>query len=289
MNRSPVPEAERRTRQLLPLVILTLALIAAVLSAIAFATQFDAPNSNYFQRGAILPTVACSFSVIAVLTAVLSLVCLFPKNSFSAETMPMPRAAIPSAIGFLLCAIFLSLGIVQNGESTMRVVALALALISIGYECLVPFADLNRKTVRDRAVPLGFAPIFCLIFLCAILYFDRSIEMNAPLKVYLTLGLLTALLSCTNELRFLLGSAMPRLCFLLLSCTVATGALTIFAIPTALCVGIAVRADYLAAVCAVWGCTLSAGLRLYALAQSKPQSASTLPTAQTNTEEDLDL
>ena len=64
---------------------------------------------------------------------------------------------------------------------------------------------------------------------------------------------------------------------MLLSCTVAAGALSIPAVPAAYFVGILKGTDYLASAFAVLGCTLTAALRLYALLNDAPES--TAPTA----------
>ena len=86
------------------------------------------------------------------------------------------------------------------------------------------------------------------------------------------------MMTFTGEIRYQLGTALPRAYLMLLSCTVAAGALSIPAVPAAYFVGILKGTDYLASAFAVLGCTLTAALRLYALLNDDAPE-STAPTA----------
>lgn len=259
-----LPLSGGRLRRYLPLCVLVPALLAAALMTVAFFTQYDAPETNYFRRGAVLPVIA---GVLAALAAIAGTVLAvrIPRKTLKTDSLPAPIASLTSAVGFLFCAIFLGISTVRNGLDWTRVVALILSLAATAYALMVAFCDLRQESVRNLSVLLGFTPIFALIFLCAAHYFDRSLEMNAPCKVVLMLGLLAAMITFTGEIRYQLGTALPRAYLMLLSCTVAAGALSIPAVPAAYFVGILKGTDYLASAFAVLGCTLTAALRLYAL------------------------
>ena len=273
---SPTPP--RRFRLFLLLCILVPAFLAAVLMTVAFFTQFDAPDANYFRRGAVLPVAAGIFAVLAALIGTVIAI-QYPKRSLPADNLPIPGAALPEAIGFLSCAAFLTISIVQNGFELLRLIPLILSLIAMVYALLLTFGDISRDRIRNLAAPLGFVPIFTLIFLYANHYFDRAVEMNAPEKTLLMLGLMTATVTFTGELRYLIGSANPRVYLMLLSWTVAAGALCIPALPAAHFFRILTGTDYVASSFAVLGCFLTSCLRLFALLYEEPGTPSDTPAA----------
>lgn len=261
MERPIAPSRIERIRRYLPCIILGLAGVATLLMTIAFFTQYDAPNANYFKHGAVLPVIA---SILAGLTALLGSVfaLLLPRDNPDGSALPMPTASVISAIGFLLCSVYLILSVVRDDFDWMHVLAAALSLISAVYCLAVAFGGRLKDRLRAWIVPLGFAPIFTAVFLCAIHYFDASLEMNAPVKVMLLLGLLTAMVSFTGELRYLLGTPMPRAYFALLSWTVAAGSLSLLAVPAAYLAGVIGGSDYVASSSVVFGCTIASSLRL---------------------------
>ena len=273
---SPTPS--RQYRLYLCLCILAPAFLAAVFMTVAFFTQFDAPNANYFRRGAFLPVLAGIFAGLAALIGTVTAI-QYPKRSLPADNLPFPNAALPEAIGFLTSAIFLAISIVQKGFELLRLVPLILSLIAVVYALLLTFGNITRDKIRNIAAPLGFVPIFALIFLYANHYFDRAVEMNAPEKTFLMLGLLTATVTFTGELRYLIGSSNPRVYLMLLSWTVAAGALCIPAIPAAHFFRILTGTDYVASSFAVLGCFLTSCLRLFALLYEEPGTPSDQPAA----------
>lgn len=261
----------RRARRYLPLCILIPALLAAVLMLVAFFTQYDAPQANYFRAGAPLPIVA---GVLAGLSALIGTVIAFclPRESFNAGSLPAPIASLNHIIGFLFCAIFLVMSLIRDEFEWLQLVALILSLVAVAYSALVAFFELSHERVRTIAVPLGFAPIFAMIFLCASHYFDKSLEMNAPYKVIIMLGLLTAMISFTGEIRYHIGTAMPRVYLMLLSWSVAAGSLSLFAVPAANFAGILTGDAYLASSFAILGCSLCASLRIWVLLRDLPDA-----------------
>lgn len=259
----------RRARRYLPLCILIPALLAAVLMLVAFFTQYDAPQANYFRIGAPLPIIAGILAGLSALIGTVTAFCL-PRESLNTRSLPAPIAALNQIIGFLFCAIFLALSLIRDEFELLQLIALVLSLITVAYSALVAFFDPSHERIRTIAVPLGFAPIFAMIFLCASHYFDGSLEMNAPYKVIVMLGLLTAMISFTGEIRYHIGTALPRVHLMLLSWSVAAGSLSMFAVPAANFAGILTGNAYLASSFAILGCSLCAGLRIWVLLRGLP-------------------
>lgn len=251
-----------RLRRILSLCILIPALVAAGLMTAAFFTQYDAPDANYFARGAVLPVIACVCAALSALVGTVSAL-LLPRGSLQQNSLPIPSASLDETIGFLFCAIFLAVSLVRDGSGLLRLIPLILSLIAVVYTLTVSFGKLSDEKTRRVAVPLGFSAVFAAIFLCAVHYFDRSLEMNAPCKVFLLLGLLAATVCFTGEIRYLIGIASPRVYLMLLSWTVAAGALSIPAIPAAHFAGILSKTDYIASAFAVLGCLLTSAIRLW--------------------------
>lgn len=268
----------RRFRLYLTLCIFVPVFLAAGLMTVAFFTQFDTPTANYFRRGAALPVIAGVFAGLAALVGTVAAV-RFPKKSLAGDSLPIPNAALPEVIGFLSAAAFLVISIVQNGFEVLRLVPLILSLFAAVYALVLSLGDISQEKVRNFAAPLGFVPVFALIFLYANHYFDRTVEMNAPEKTFLMLGLLTAAISFTGELRYLIGSAGPRAYLMLLSWTVAAGALCIPAIPAAHFFRILTKTDYVASSFAVLGCFLTSCLRLFVLLNFNTDAPAVPPDA----------
>lgn len=262
MNHSP-HILSGRIRQYLSLFILTPAVLAAVFMLAACLTQYDAPDANYFSRGAVLPILASVFALVAAISGTV-IAFLFPRSAHSTDSLPAPFASFVSAGGFLLCAVTLTVSAVRTGFKWYHAVTLILLLLSIAYFCLRA-CDRFTEFLRDLTVLLGIAPIFALIFLCAIHYFDRSVEMNAPAKVTVLIGLLTAMVTVTSGIRYLLGTALPRVFLMLSSWTVAAGSLTVLALPALFLSGAFDKTAYLASAFAILGCSVSSGIRIVPL------------------------
>ncbi len=266
----PLHTLSRRARQFLPLLVLAPAALAAVLMLVACLVQYDGHGANYFSRGAALPVLAAIFAAISAVAGT-AIALLFPRNAFSTDSIPAPFASAASAAGFLLCAIFLATSAAHTGLKWYHVVTLLLLLVSVAYFSLRA-CDRFTEALRDITVLLGIAPVFGLIFLCAIHYFDKTVEMNAPVKVLTLLGLLTAMVTVTSGIRSLLGSALPRLFLALSSWTVAAGALSLFAIPALFLGGAFDKTAYLASFFIILGCTVASGVRIVFLIRNANSS-----------------
>lgn len=265
MNHSP-HLSSGRVRKFLPLFVLVPAGLSACLMLIACLTQYDGPAANYFGRGALLPIFAAVLSAVSAIAGTV-ITGLLPRGSLSSEISPVPSASFASAAGFLICAVILTASAIRSGFRWYHAVTLLLLLLSVAYFILRAY-DRFTEPLRDLTVLLGIAPVFGLIFLCAIHYFDKSLEMNAPVKVLTLLGLLTATVTVTSGIRYLLGTALPRVYLMLASWTVAAGSLSLLSIPALFLAGSFDKTAYLASFFAVLGYTVSCGFRIVSLIRS---------------------
>lgn len=267
------PDSGRGIRRFLPLLILIPALLSAILMAVAYLTQYDAPDANYFRRSAALPIVASVLSALSALAGTV-LAIRIPRGRPKTDALPAPLASLASAAGLLLCAVILLIGTVRSGATggarIVRILTLILLLLSAAYTLVVALCDLSQERNRNTAILLGLSTVFALILLNGIHYFDASLEMNAPLKVSVMLGLLFGMVTFTGEIRYLLGTAMPRFYLVLCFWTAAAGALSAIAVPVAYFAGILDQTDYLASAVAVLGFSVCTALRASTLLRTAP-------------------
>ncbi len=274
VNDSPHLKSNR-VRQLAPILILAPAAVAAVLMLAACLAQYDGPAANYFSRGAALPALATAFAILSAVAGTV-IAFRFPRSAFQTDHIPAPFASAASAAGFLLCAIFLTATAARTGFKWYHAVTLLLLLLSVAYFSLRA-CDRFTEALRDLTVLLGITPVFGLVFLCAIHYFDKTVEMNAPVKVLTLLGLLTALVTVTSGIRYLLGTTLPRVFLMLSAWTVAAGSLSIFAVPVLFLKGAFTKTAYLASFFIILGCTVASSIRIVFLIRNANSSGEEEP------------
>lgn len=232
--------------------------VAALLQELAFLLSYDV-GANYFVANAPLFTVANVF--IAVLFAIAILCALIDEKKHSVAS-PFGKqiwVAIPAAIGFSIGGVFLAIDFFQNGSRLSLVAAVFLLLSTVH----VLLSETDRKNKF-----LGFfPPIACALLVC-ILYFDTSLEMNAPLKVAVQCALLPLMLYFTTELRYLLGRELPRLYCALSLGSLAASALCILTVPVASIMGRFENAYCLIASLAVIGINATVALRQWRYLQT---------------------
>lgn len=212
-------------------------LASVVLQTAAILVAFD-KGGHYFATHSPLPLIA---SLLALLGGALGIAAsvLWDKPSEAIAPFGAPISSLPSAVGFALGGIVVLL----SSPSSIGTLAGILLLFSALYALTFSFGSQSEEK-RKSFSALGVAPVLACALLNAHLYFDVSVEMNAPLKVTVQTALLFAMLAYTGEIRFLLGRAMPRLYLSLSLCTVAASALC--ALPFSLCfvLGLTDRFDY---------------------------------------------
>lgn len=214
--------------------------LAAILQTLAVLISYD-PTANYFERGAILPTLAVCLAIAGIVCGTIA---ARMTNTETLNDSPFSKQiAIPyAAIGFLLTAIVLPLNAPTERMPLTLVTSVFLVLAAFFHilSCIPSIREKHTSVICF----LGFAAIIGCILSMAYFYFDVSVEMNAPLKVAVQMGLITAMLGYVGELRYLLGQPMPRTYLTVLSWSISVGALSTIAVPIAMIAKKLPRVDY---------------------------------------------
>lgn len=237
------------------------ALLAEILWVLAILVQYD-DASNYFVHGATLPTLAGILVALGVVlgtvAAILTDPTVLPGTVFSDE----PQIN-PAAFGFFAAAICMIVSVTMGTASLLSILFIVAALLGAIYAVCVAHPNLRRS---ETAVAfIGFFAVIACILLCAYYYFDLSVEMNAPIKTTVQLGVLAAMVYLLAEIRFLLGNGQKRVSLALSFALVSIGAFSSLAVPIAFLAGKTDRIDYLAGALLVLSMELAATLRIYHL------------------------
>lgn len=193
-----------------------LALIAVILRSAALFAEFD-KGTGYYIASPVLRTAFLWVAAAAVL-----LFLLLPL--FCRKDLPTPAYRNSLSVLFSSASFIVALAVgalfsfmaVPSASSSLTgffwVIAAISALLSLVYFALF---FKGSEAAGNRHGLLGLAPAFFSLFTAMLLYFDRSMQMNAPAKLLHMLAFL--LLACyfTAESRCLLGRACrPLYCFL---------------------------------------------------------------------------
>lgn len=214
------------------------AALAALLqtAAIFFGSE---PSSNYFSKDALLPTLAFA---LALLSAILGSIAAWTTKAPSEPNLIFSKRAsvFCPAVGFLAPAITLF----NFREKRAALLCIPFLFLAAFYSVLVNLPEQRKR--RGSTALVGFASVIACALLNTYLYFDMTVEMNAPAKVALQAGLLCAMLMLLGELRFLVGTPQPHVFMMMCSWTLGTCSLCAVPLPLAYLAGIHKRADYCA-------------------------------------------
>lgn len=202
------------------LIALGLLALTVILQVAALWLDYET-DANYYRSGAVLPmlallsaVLASAFALVATLLTPASVLAISPIKREPLDWI----AASLSSTGFVIAALLI---LFKNGITPFPIVLSVFLLAAAMYPilCRIP-------KMASRKVPLcfGFAAVVATILLNGYLYFDQTVEMNAPLKVAAHVALLFLMLTVTEELRYPLGIAKPRLYLILASCALAASA-----------------------------------------------------------------
>ncbi len=200
---------------------IVLGLIAAILMIVAFA-DYDPAVSNYFPQGSALPVVAVILTFLSVAVGMAAVIFSRHKEPLFETSFPT-GILFPAVFGSLLTGVFLLIehhtvpGVLFILESLF----LFLAGFSLG------------KRFSNIVVCFGFFAVAAHVSLIATYYFDMSVEMNAPVKELVIVGLLVSMLECTIEMRLLLKRSHTMLTPFLIILTAAFGTLSSFSLAIA--------------------------------------------------------
>ena len=211
-------------------------------------------GTNYFESGVVLPILATIWAMIAFIAAVIFAI-IIPKEEIEAKS-PFGSdllTALPAALGFGVGAIFMVIEFAKS-QKILFLIATLFLLLSAAHVLL---CETERKSTL-----LGFAPPIACALLVAVLYFDTSLEMNAPLKVASQCALLPLMLYFTAELRYLLGREIPRLYLALALISIVLSSLCVLAIPVACLTGALENTNCLATALVLFGTNLTILLKL---------------------------
>lgn len=214
----------------------TAAVLAALLQTAA-AFLFQSPDSNYYTKGAILPILAVSLALLSILLG--SIAAQRSKITADPELIFSRKASVLCpAVGFLAPAITL----LFFREKRIALLCIPFLILAAIYSILVNLP--KQRKHREITAIIGFSSVISCALLNTYLYFDMSVEMNAPIKTTLQAGLLCSMLLCVGELRFLVGSPQPRMFLMLCSWTLGACSLSAISIPLAFFANRFQRADY---------------------------------------------
>ncbi len=203
--------------------------LAAILHTIAYLNVYGGDGANYFSPSSPLPKLSVFFAIVSCLLALSAT--LFRKTSAVTVTSPQGSlSSLPAALGFLASGTLMFL---SNTTTLTHAVAIFCFLSAIYHVLLA--VDLPHDAYILAFI--GFSSVIACILLNGYFYFDVTLEMNAPLKVNILVGLLVAMIYYIQELRTLMGSTLPRMSIFVNACTVAISGLSAFSIPLAYLLG----------------------------------------------------
>ena len=197
---------------LLSVIILTA--ICVTLLTVSLFVSYD-QAINYFNRSLIYSISKALVAITVIGTVVFTF--MLPKNELSgASPTTLPISIVSSLPAIALCAFSVSvfsgaLKIVGNSNLFSIVCAVFAAISSVYFIFNCIFAD-GKNSVK---VYLGYFVPLTSIMLIAITYFDMSVSMNAPAKVFLNFAFVSFALWSLLELRTMTEKSHPRAYFAL--------------------------------------------------------------------------
>ncbi len=188
-----------------PLLLATLvfALLAILLQTLAFVFAYDQTASNYFRFGAVLPILAILSAIIAMVLG--SALALLTERKKKKSFLPLTNrfASAAQALGFLLSGFFL----LVSGGGKFTILCACMLQLSAIYPM---FVRTFGKIHSDAVAMFGFLPLLSTAALAGLYYFDNTLEMNAPLKLLVMIGVLLVMIYHLGEIRCLLDRPMPN-------------------------------------------------------------------------------
>lgn len=250
------------------LLFILLIALTAVLQIVAVVTVYEG-ETHYFRTGSILPKLSVFSALLAALCGTLA-AAKTDLSSLSPTPFSKKNTISPLFFGFLAVTV-LMIASRKAIDASLGVVAILSAVASLPYTVLI-----GIPTARKKATSLtlwGFAPVVASILLLAYFYFDNTLEMNAPLKVSVQIGLLMIPLLMTGELRYLIGREQPRLFMMLATWTASVGALASPSVLVAFFIDKASRIEYVAGALLAFCASITALSRIRNLTLTKENIA----------------
>ena len=225
------------------------ALIAAILQTVALLSNVDI-GTNYFKPGSFLHIIAALFAILSFGFSIAPLLKCKGKPSPVAYPSKLRKLHLFPALGFLAALAGLLWEVAQKsitlwekhddgleflsellaGEAKLAFFCLPLLLCAVFY-CLRWAFSKEEGTVGITL--LGFATIAACVLLAVHIYFDFSIEMNAPVKTMVQGGVLSTMIFFTTELRSPLKMPCSKLLLVTSGLMLAMASISAISIPAA--------------------------------------------------------
>ncbi len=200
---------KQNTKAHLLLATVALALSAILFQTLSFIVSYDQISSNYFRVGAVLPTIAILSATLSMILGSALALLTERKKKKASIALSNRFASVAQALGFLLSGFFL---ILSGGGRFVTLCACMLQLSAI----YPMFVRTFGKVHSDAVAIFGFLPVLSTAALAGLYYFDNTLEMNAPVKLLVMLGVLLVMIYHLGEIRCLLDRPMPNI-FLVVS------------------------------------------------------------------------
>ena len=189
---------------------LVLSVLAATARSLALITAFDT-RVGYFDPNVFSTLLYIAIALFAV--GLIAYTVLTVRTSKSTDTasvdlcdryktrpLALRVGLIPTVILWVGHTVFEAIILLRHEFSVLHLLAAVTALLGAIYFIQLP----------DKATPTAFAPLaWCLIVLITE-YFDQTVAVNSPLKLFNQFALLAAVLYLTAELNALCGNAQIR-------------------------------------------------------------------------------
>ena len=201
------------------------AILVAVVRCLNLFFFFDS-HIGYYQSNAVLPVVEVVLLILAgiLLAAVtLFLLCRMPVEYAEATPASVKGVAFLATVLSIISAI--QLISVKSASPLPRFLSV-LSIIAAAYFLLNGWSN---PAILPRFLT-GFGGILALVVSLALSYFDITVQMNAPDKIFFQLACLSFMLFTTEELRFTVGAPRKGLYFFSVGCATLFG--VIATIPT---------------------------------------------------------
>jgi len=236
-------------------------LTAAVLQCVSVLTLMT-DSTNYFQSGSSLPSLAVVFAVLAALIGTVAAFTCNPENLCDEPFFKRNFFSL-TTVGFVLVAIVSFTNLGKTAQSNFHLFTLICSVIAVAYCIIAEIPALRQK--RTLTAYLNFAPIFACASIVAILHFDSTVEMNAPIKVFTLISILCVMVLYGSEIRYHLDRPMSRMYLMLISWTLAAGSLSALSVPLIVLTSKSDRTDYACYALLVLCACITAVLRLVRL------------------------
>lgn len=238
--------------------------VAMILMTVAYLVAYRPDVSNYFTNGSPLPIQATVFACLAVVFGVVGAILSKRLGTPFAKPSAPSFAVLPAALGSLVTAVLLFIA--------KEPLPAVLFLLTAVYFALS--ASSLAKRYASAILWVGFASVAATVVLNAAYYFDMAVEMNAPVKILLQMGLLAAMLYCCIEMRISAGLTNGSFTPILTVLAVALCGLSSVPIAVLQFVGELPALAYFAASPVLFGICVTASLRLCQLiAATEPKTA----------------